>query len=589
MPMKLFISYSRDDKSFVYELARKLNEEAEHDVWIDRRLTGADLWWDTILNSIEASECFVMILTPRSVGSIYCRAELDYAHALGKPILPLLLKPCTPPHILDRIQYIDITNASLIETLLQSMNALHRLEMRLLRTGKTWTFPDPPPKRPDVPKAKPDEPGHIYETFVAAEEAYRSGRIDLAKDLYKSVIQADSEGMAKIAKERLAAIKHDASRHKAYDSIQRLFEQGAEEVAVNLLKEYQQSYGTKHDPEGYFERYMQQTPTPISQEQETIAPSVPLVAKFEPEPVSGNAPLEVTFHNQSEGNLIQILWDFNGDGVTDSISQSPTYTYPEAGEYNVTLTVLDDAGNSDVVDHTIIVDAHDGKPARPIKTAQPSQQFIAHPDYYAGRMVKIPAGKFFFGDWQEKYLDDFYIDIYPVTNQDYFQFMQATGASAPQTWRKGKFKPEESTHPVTGVTYEQALAFSQWVNKRLPTEEEWEKAARGVRGKLFPWGDHFDPHHCNFDESKIGKTTPVNQYVRSASPFGVYDMVGNVWEWTQTVVRARGIGRENNQVLKGGSFRSVRQSLQIPNSTSLGLRSHRKDVGFRCVWSPVDE
>ena len=108
--MRLFISYSRDDKAWVYNLRDALRNEAEHDVWIDRRLVPAQDWWQTILDNVEACECFVYVLTPMSVASIYCRAELDYALALNKPVLPLMLKQCDPPAALKHIQYQAITD-----------------------------------------------------------------------------------------------------------------------------------------------------------------------------------------------------------------------------------------------------------------------------------------------------------------------------------------------------------------------------------------------------------------------------------------------------------------------------------------------
>src|SRR4051812_23877304 len=111
--MKIFISYSRDDKQYVYEFAEALADETQHDVWIDRRLVGADRWWDTIVDQIEASDCFVVILTPRCISSIFCQAEINYALKLRKPLLPLMMKPCELPPSLEEIQYIEIGSLSL--------------------------------------------------------------------------------------------------------------------------------------------------------------------------------------------------------------------------------------------------------------------------------------------------------------------------------------------------------------------------------------------------------------------------------------------------------------------------------------------
>ena len=147
--MRLFISYSRDDKNYVYEFSDALHDETRHEVWIDKRLVGADRWWDTILHEIEACDCFVTVLTPRCVNSIYCSAELDYALALQQPILPLLLKPCDGimPSALQPIQFIDIETVTLEKAVLRAAIALGRVELGIAQGhySKLKTKPSRPP------------------------------------------------------------------------------------------------------------------------------------------------------------------------------------------------------------------------------------------------------------------------------------------------------------------------------------------------------------------------------------------------------------------------------------------------------------
>ena len=157
-------------------------------------------------------------------------------------------------------------------------------------------------------------------------------------------------------------------------------------------------------------------------------------------------------------------------------------------------------------------------------------------------MVLVPAGEFLMGSevWDHTmpvrrvYLDAFYIDTYEVTNALYQRFMQATGRQAPASWHNSP------NQPVVGVSWHAARAYCQWADKRLPTEAEWEKAARGTDGRTYPWGNQW--HHTKVNtrlSGKLGKPTPVGSYEADRSPYGVYDMAGNVGEWVARLVRGQ--------------------------------------------------
>jgi formylglycine-generating enzyme required for sulfatase activity len=129
----------------------------------------------------------------------------------------------------------------------------------------------------------------------------------------------------------------------------------------------------------------------------------------------------------------------------------------------------------------------------------------------------------------------------PVTNALYSAFQQATGAPVPVTWGAATPPPQFHDHPVVDINWFEAQALCQWLSEqtgqvfRLPTEAEWEKAARGTDGRMFPWGDAFDLARCNIKERGLGNTTAIHQHPEGASPYGVLDMAGNVWEWTQSL------------------------------------------------------
>lgn len=203
------------------------------------------------------------------------------------------------------------------------------------------------------------------------------------------------------------------------------------------------------------------------------------------------------------------------------------------------------------------------------------------PLYVGGRdnrpMVKIPAGVFLFGEEKEKVeTKEYFIDVYPVTNVEYKKFVEATGHPDPASWRNGNWPTGKENHPVVEVNWASASAYAEWAGKRLPTNEEWEKAARGIDGRIWPWGNEFDREKCN---TYSGDTTPVGQYSpQGDSPYGCQDMAGNVWEWI-----GGGKPSQLRAPLRGGDWldgaeeaRTFHVRMHTP---------HRKNpfVGFRCA------
>lgn len=129
------------------------------------------------------------------------------------------------------------------------------------------------------------------------------------------------------------------------------------------------------------------------------------------------------------------------------------------------------------------------------------------------------------------WVPSFYIDVYPVTNAKYAQFVAATGHAHPEHWIGGAIPRGRDDHPVVFVSWDDAHAYASWAKKDLPSSSQWEKAARGNRGLNYPWGDQATPAKCNVRESGIACTTPVDRYQSGASSYGAYDMCGNIWEW----------------------------------------------------------
>jgi len=224
-------------------------------------------------------------------------------------------------------------------------------------------------------------------------------------------------------------------------------------------------------------------------------------------------------------------------------------------------------------------------------------------------MVLVPAGEFTMGsatgDADERpahqvYLDSFLIDRYEVTVEQYAAFLQETGTSSPSDWRMMN-QLSNKKRPVSNVDWADAAAYCKWAGKRLPTEAEWEKAARGTDGRLYPWGNEPPtPRHANYGQAGSGNNgalAPVGSFEEGKSPYGVYDMAGNVWEWvsdwysqdyykTGPLRNPTGPPKGDYKVIRGGSWgsspkdlRSTDRESRLPSFGGLG-------TGFRCAKTP---
>jgi formylglycine-generating enzyme required for sulfatase activity len=160
----------------------------------------------------------------------------------------------------------------------------------------------------------------------------------------------------------------------------------------------------------------------------------------------------------------------------------------------------------------------------------------------------------------------FFIDRTEVTNEQYQKFIDAGNYAPPPSWQGKRFPEGTGALPVTDVTWDDANAYATWAGKRLPTEEEWEFAARGADDRrIYPWGEEWiaDASNSKSDGADQRRLAPVGQFPKGASPFGALDMSGNAWEWTASVFKEYPGGRvnppagyRNLKVLRGGTYDS---------------------------------
>ena len=210
-------------------------------------------------------------------------------------------------------------------------------------------------------------------------------------------------------------------------------------------------------------------------------------------------------------------------------------------------------------------------------------------------MVYVPGGTFEMGrndGFEEERpahkvtVPPFFIDRTEVTNAQYQEFVKATGRRPPSDWRNGRYADGDDRLPVINVSWYDANEYAQWASKRLPREEEWEFAARGTDGRLYPWGQQWNQVLANTKESNNDRVVEVGHYSAGASPYGVLDMCGNVWEWTASNLisyadRVKELG--DGKVIRGGGYNAPNERA---TTTYRGVVSPEKaydKTGFRCV------
>lgn len=225
-------------------------------------------------------------------------------------------------------------------------------------------------------------------------------------------------------------------------------------------------------------------------------------------------------------------------------------------------------------------------------------------------MVLVPAGEFVMGapegvgeaDERPEHrvrIDAFYLDKYEVTVARYDKFLEATGWMRPVNWYQLELS-EVGDRPVVGVSWNDAQKYCEWADRRLPTEAEWEYAARGTDGRRYPWGDaEPDAKLANYARTWSydyykKRLEAVGSREASKSPFGVYEMAGNVWEWVADWYDAKYYARspEKNppgpesgtlKVLRGGSWNFSTQYLRATVRLKYEPTAREADVGFRCA------
>ncbi|MEO8048290.1 MAG: formylglycine-generating enzyme family protein [Nitrospirota bacterium] len=242
-----------------------------------------------------------------------------------------------------------------------------------------------------------------------------------------------------------------------------------------------------------------------------------------------------------------------------------------------------------------------------VPVQKPSQETAAVAKPPEGAMVVVPGGEFTMGsatgDSDEQpehkvHVDTFSMDVYEVTVGQYAAFLQAKGIELPSDW-KTLNQSSNQKRPVANIDSTEASFYCKWVGKRLPTEAEWEKAARGTDGRTYPWGNEAPtPLHANFGKSEWNNhavLAPVGSFEAGKSPYGIYDMAGNVWEWVSDLYdynyykisppkNPTGPSTGGTRAVRGGAWNSNPRAIRSSNRSLISPTDQGLN-GFRCAKS----
>ncbi len=534
--MRLFISYARIDKPLCAQVAQLLDI---HEVWYDQRLYAGRNWWDEILRRLEWCDVFIYLLSPDSLASEYCRKEYEIVHKLGRFVMPVLLDKVTDlPESLSELHYVDISNGFTNDAVKDLLNSLYRIEQDL----NNPSLPERP--APVNPKPEISDPENFdvsppvtnaITMIGKAAEAMEQAKFDQAVFLLRS---AREKGY-KSAYIDLDALLTEAEQALEQQSVQRAIEHEYLTIAELVKHKRTRRIGCQS-----FQSFRASNP--------------------------GYDPNQIGLICNSESQLAE-------RGVRPSGRNHPAQTAQSTRPLESTPSR---AGSRQVALEWCPV---------------PAGILRMRVDADSSRTVMVGE------------VAQFDIARYPITNAQYEIFLtDSRGYANPQWWsfsdsarewfnRNATPRPPRysgSDRPRENVSWYEAMAFCNWLSDRLdqritlPRQAQWRRAAQGDTPRLYPWGDDFDSAYCNTRESRIRMTTLVMRYVNGVSPFGAYDMAGNVWEWCLDTAPSAGIGMTSQyapRAVQGGSFITTSERAQIPFHFHLDPEYYYGTIGFRVV------
>lgn len=570
--MKIFVSYARTDKPYCIRIIETLHA---HDVWYDQRLYAGQDWWKEILRRLEWCEVFLYLLSPDSVTSQYCRRELELALRLKRDIIPVMITRDTVlPEKTRDWQYVDLTDNLTVENVSQLLNAILIVE-------RQKTIEPAPTSKVEVPDSPVGSSGNPAEAISDAVRALEKGDYRRAARLLR---QAKASGyqsrfvkidkLLRVAESALKERKQTREVEREYQHIVALFAfESTRQLACEALEEFRREFGD-YDPRGL--RKLCEPATAEDRAKSRVRRSTNI--RPTPSPPRIEAAPPAASRTPSARASSQAVPDrpISGHAAGPALKAVAQTEMPRR---------LPDA---------------DAPPS--VKEVLPMLQWcdIPHGTVTVSSIVGADED---FGEMTVQ-VDNFVMSKYPVTNAQFAIFAHAedgyknsrwwTFSEHAQRWFKlgkgaadARFSGEQ--HPRENVNWYEATAFANWLGSllnmkvTLPTVAQWQRAAQGDDDRYFPWGDEYNEEHCNTLETGLKMTTPVNRYHQGVSHYGVYDMAGNIWEWTLNTAAAAEDGRDHRRAVAGGSYVSPCDRAQTSFRYYLDPRVRYSSIGIRLV------
>ena len=562
--MKIFVSYARADKPYCIRIIETLHA---HDVWYDQRLYAGQDWWQEILRRLEWCEVFLYLLSPDSVTSQYCRRELELALRLKRDIIPVMITRNTVlPENMRDWQYVDLSDNLTVENVSQLLNAILMVERQ--KSTEPATLP--------AADSRAESSANPAEAISDAVRALEKGEYRQAARLLR---QAKASGyqsrfvkidkLLHVAESALKERKQAREVEREYQHIVALFAfESTRQMACEALEEFRREFGD-YDPRG-----LRKLCEPAGAGQANSRPG-----NSNSKPKLGPPRVDTALPAVSQKQIAR--------ASSQAVRDQPSGLRPplKARAQTGTPRRLPDA------------DA-------PLSTKDvlPMLQWCDIPHGTVTVSSIVGADE----DFGEKTVpvDNFVMSKYPVTNAQFAIFARAEDGYKNSRWwafsehakrwfnlGKGvaaaRFNGDR--HPRENVNWYEAMAFANWLGSllkmkvALPTVAQWQRAAQGDDDRYFPWGEEYNEEHCNTLETGLKTTTPVDRYHQGASPYGVYDMAGNIWEWTLNTAAAAEDGRDHRRAVAGGSYVSPCDRARTSFRYYLDPRVRYSSIGIRLV------